>query len=225
MLLNTAILLLLCNIPRVSGWAPSPGTCYRCCCCVVANEGTRNFYAVTSGSFTKTTIPNCYYLQSHLSDVLTQWEGQGEGSLDEDTWPGQFVYWEPTDPAYGCYNNLATVTATDFGATSTSVSVESTSSNSGSSTTSPQSKYLSDRSFSITLIIFHKATASQGPNVPHSHPTWQLGVGLGLGISIVIIAIWFLLPKSSSEVTCCSSIRSSHTHRVGNVQVRTVVPT
>jgi hypothetical protein len=192
---------------------------------VVANEGTRNFYAVTSGSFTKTTIPNCYYLQSHLSDVLMQWEGQGEGCLDEDTWPGQFVYWEPTDPAYGCYNNLATVTATDFGATSTSVSVEP--SNSGSSTTSPQSKYLSDRSFSITLIIFHKATASQGPNVPHSHATWQLGVGLGLGILTVIavIIVICILRYSSSEVTCCSSIRSSHTHRDGNIQFRTVVRT
>jgi hypothetical protein len=129
MLLNTVILLLLCNIPRVSGWAPNPETCYQCCCCVVvANEGTRNFYAVTSGSFTMPTIPNCYFLQSHLSDVLPQWEGQGEGVLDENTWPGQYIYWEPTDPAYGCYNDLATVTATNYGATSTSGIGEPTSS-------------------------------------------------------------------------------------------------
>jgi len=86
-----------------------------------------------------TTIPSCYYLQSHLSDVPTQWEGKGEGCLDEDTWPGQYIYWEPTDPAYGCYNDLVTVTATDYGATSTSGIGGPTSSQGGSSTTS---KYL-----------------------------------------------------------------------------------
>ena len=156
MLLNTAILLLLCNIPRVSGWAPQPGTCYQCGCCVVtANEGTRNFYAVTSAGFTMITIPNCYFLQSHLSDALTQWQGQGEGVLDENTWPGQFVYWEPTDPAYSCsaFSDLATVTATDFGATSTSGIPAGPTSSQGSS--SITSKYLFDRSFSITLIISH----------------------------------------------------------------------
>ena len=154
MLLNTAILLLLCNIPRVSGWAPQPGTCYQCGCCVVtANEGTRNFYAVTSAGFTMTTITSCYFLQSHLSDALTQWQGQGEGVLDENTWPGQFVYWEPTDPAYSCsaFSDLATVTATDFGATSTSGILAGPTSSQGSS--SITSKYLFDRSFSITLII------------------------------------------------------------------------
>jgi len=155
MLRNIVILLLLFNILRVSGWAPNPGSmCNQCCCCVVAaNQGTRNFYGVTSGSATLTTIPNCYFLQSHLSDVLTEWEGQGEGVLDENTFPGQFVYWEPTDPAYGCYNDLATVTATNFGASSTPGIGPPTSSNGGSSTTS---KYFFGRSFSVTLIIFHK---------------------------------------------------------------------
>jgi hypothetical protein len=94
--------------------------------------------------------------------------------------------------------------------------MEPTPSNSGSSTTSPQSKYLSERSFSITLIIFHKATASQRPNVPHSHATWQLEVGLGLGIPTLIIVIgfirFFLLKKvcSSSEVTCCISSKATY---------------
>ena len=60
------------------------------------------------------TIPNCYYLQTHLNDVLANWEG-GEVE-DGNTSPGQYLYWLPTDPAYGCYNDLATVTATNFNA-------------------------------------------------------------------------------------------------------------
>jgi hypothetical protein len=164
MLHNTAILLLLCSIPRVSGWASNPGpTCDQCCCCVVvANFGTRNFYAENGGSFLKTIIPNCYFLQTHLTNVIADWENQGIGVGDGDTFGAEYVWWIPTDPADGCYNDLATVTATNFnvGPTSPSGSVEPTSSNGGSSTTSTQSKYLSDRSFSITLIIFRKATAT-----------------------------------------------------------------
>jgi len=90
------------------------------------------------------TIPSCYFLQSHLSDVLTDWEGQGEGVLDEDTWPGQYVYWEPTDPAYGCYNDLATVTATDYGATSTSGIGGPTSSQGGSSITTTSTSVIGE---------------------------------------------------------------------------------
>ena len=145
MLHNTAILLLLlCNIPRVPGWAPNPGTtCDQCCCCVVvANEGTRNFYATTSGGFLMTTIPNCYFLQTHLDDVLADWDSQGQGVEDVDTSPGKYLYWTPTDPAYGCYNDFATVTATNFN-DGPSASAGPPSSNGGSSTTSPQSEYLS----------------------------------------------------------------------------------
>ena len=142
MLQNTAILVLLCNILRVRGWAPNPGpSCDQCCCCVVvANEGSRNFYAQTGGSSLMNTIPNCYYLQTHLSDVLANWEG-GEVE-DGNTSPGQYLYWLPTDPAYGCYNDLATVTATNFN-DGPSASVGPPSGNGGSSTTSPQSEYLS----------------------------------------------------------------------------------
>ncbi|EDR09533.1 uncharacterized protein LACBIDRAFT_293809, partial [Laccaria bicolor S238N-H82] len=133
-----AILLLLCNIPRVPGWAPNPGSsCDQCCCCVVvANKGTRNFYAQNGGSFLVNTIPNCYYLQTHLDSVLADWDAQSQWVEDADTLPGQYLYWMPTDPAYGCYNDFATVTATNFnGGPSTGVEPPSTSSNGGSGTT------------------------------------------------------------------------------------------
>lgn len=90
--------------------------------------------------------------------------------------------------------------------------MEPTSSNS-SSTTSPQSKYLSDRSFSITLIIFHQATASRGPDVPHSDAPhdWQVGVvlGIGLGIptAIVLICGCILFVYSSSVGPRSISVR------------------
>ena len=70
--------------------------------------------------------------------------------------------------------------------------MEPTSSNGSSSSTSPQHKYHSDRSFSITLIIFHKATASGVNNVQHSLAL-PVGVGLGLGILGAIVAIWQMI--------------------------------
>jgi len=178
MLHNTAILLLLlllCSIPRVAGWAINPGpTCDHCCCCVViANYGTRNFYAENSGGFLMTTIPSCYFLQTHLNDVIADWESQGIGVGDGDTFSGQYSYWLPTDPADGCYNDLATVTATNFndGPTPTIGGVGPTSSTGGSSTTSPQTNGGNNGGNSLSDRI-------------------ALGVGLVVGLPAAITAIW-----------------------------------
>jgi hypothetical protein len=73
----------------------------------------RNFYATNGGLFLEETIPNCYFLQNNLDAVLADWDGQGTGVGDPDTF-NTYVWWGPTDPAYGCYSDLATVTATNF---------------------------------------------------------------------------------------------------------------
>jgi hypothetical protein len=49
------------------------------------------------------------------------------------------------------------------------------------------SEYLSNRSFSITVIIVHKATGGHHDN---RHVSVAVGVSLGLGIPPMIAAIW-----------------------------------
>jgi len=134
---------------------------------------------VTSGSFTKNTIPNCYFLQSHLSAVLKEWNGQGQGVGDGNTFPGEYIYWELTDPAYGCFNDLVTVTATDYGATSTSGIDGPTSTQGGGSITTT----------STSGIVF----VTVGPTSSTPSPHVALYVGLGLGIPTGIIAIWLIM--------------------------------
>ena len=90
-------------------WSDPPGyQCTQCCCCVVTYLGTRNFCPYNSN-----TIPNCYYLQSHLKEVLAAWSGSGP-VLDSYTFPNSlYLAWWVTDPAYGCIKDLATVTPTN----------------------------------------------------------------------------------------------------------------
>ena len=93
----------------------SPGdTCTQCCCCVVTSAGIRNFCAKDGGNFEVDTIPNCYYLQSHLDVILTDLNDQGNALPDSYTIPGRYLFWRPTDPAYGCFKDLATVTPTNI---------------------------------------------------------------------------------------------------------------
>src|SRR5947207_2820225 len=109
------ILLLYNCLQTVRAWAHSPSdVCTECCCCVVTSAGTRNFCPRDSGGFETDTIPNCYYVQSHLDEVLAQFHGQGDGVFDTYSIPGKFLIWRPTDPAYGCFKDLATVTATNI---------------------------------------------------------------------------------------------------------------
>ena len=93
---------------------PPSDTCTACCCCVVTSAGTRNFCPENGGGEQENSIPNCYYLQTHESDVLNNWDAPGNaGIYDTYTIPGTGLWWNPTDPAYGCFKDLATVTASD----------------------------------------------------------------------------------------------------------------
>jgi hypothetical protein len=107
----------------VSAWLNAPGNaCTQCCCCVVTTAGTRNFCPAVPGwtsaggydsSNDTALVPNCYYLQSHSSAIRSNFDdGLYGGIVDTYSQPGSKIYWRPTDPAYGCFKDLETVTAT-----------------------------------------------------------------------------------------------------------------
>lgn len=99
----------------VAYMSPPSDTCTACCCCVVTSAGTRNFCPTNGGGGQVNVIPNCYYLQTHEDDVLNNWDAQGNaGIYDTYTIPGTGIWWNPTDPAYGCFKDIATVTASDI---------------------------------------------------------------------------------------------------------------
>lgn len=117
-MLAFVLMMVIQTSVEVFGWAPAPpDTCVQCCCCVVTSAGTRNFYAQDGGGFDELTIPNCFFLQSHLDQVLQDWDGTGVGVGDDYTFQGTYVWWIPTDPNYGCFSDLATVTATNGAST------------------------------------------------------------------------------------------------------------
>lgn len=111
------VLLLYCFKAVIAYLGSPPDTCTACCCCVVTSAGTRNFCPQNGGGFWVLSIPNCYYLQTHLNDVLNNWNAAGNaGIYDTYTIPGTGIWWNPTDPAFGCFKDLATVTASAIGA-------------------------------------------------------------------------------------------------------------
>lgn len=181
--MRTAIIaILVCNwILPVIPYIALPGdVCTQCCCCVVTSAGTRNFCAWTNGGFQQTTIPNCYYLQSHLAEVLDSWDSGWVGD-NGYTISGLLLDWYPTDPAYGCLKDLATVTPTDVAL---------------GPTTPIQSSTMSTVIISVVTTTGANGavyTTTIPPSPPDSGLSLSnqiaLGVGIGVGLPATIAAI------------------------------------
>jgi hypothetical protein len=95
---------------RANSYYDPPGdSCTKCCCCIIANPDTRNFCASNSGGGWQAIVPNCDYMQLN-PDIVESNLGADGKFMDSYTIQGTLLIWLIMDPAYGCFQDVETVT-------------------------------------------------------------------------------------------------------------------